>query len=784
MISKFSGASKFSGLKRNALMTTAAAILASGAFSPALAQQAPPAQKDASANENGLQEIIVTAQKREQSLSKVGVSVTAVSGIALARSGIADSISITAAVPNLVNASIFGPGTNTNFSIRGVAQNDFNDGTESPIATYVDDVYLVPTGAGSFPLYDMERVEVLRGPQGTLFGRNSTGGLIHFITRKPDDKFFGSVSASYGSFNERVFTGILNVPINEYADLRVSARYQNNDGYIKNLTGNQPTGGQFETKSIRGQLLLKPSSTFKSLFKVSYEKANGQTSRVFHQPVGINAVTGGQFVLGPTQNPYGTGGGRDKFGLPTVGSSDTADNGSPEGLKNGSSFTVQNTTNWEVSNQITLTSVSAYNRYKRNTLEDCDGTQSEVCMSHYNNTASQFTQELRAFGNMGTFRWTVGAYYLNQKSNQNLIVPLFFRAIGLAVDVKNNAKGYAAFANIEYDVSPQVTVIAGVRGARDVKSIQQRNGIYAPLSSTAPLAGYENDVPPYSLLNTTAAGTIFENLITDANSNGQNRFGRNGWSGKIEIDYKPSNGTLLYASVSRGLKSAGFNNGVLPAGLKAADLAFKPETLYAYEVGLKSSFLNNKASVAASAFYYDYKNFQVLNFVGLASVISNANARIYGSEIELNFRPVPALTLQLNGGATNTKLFNVANGGGVFADREMALAPSWTLSAKARYELPVGSHTLGLQVDANMRDKFFNVPGNDPASVIPRYTNVNARIDLADAADRYNLSVSVRNLLDKRYISSVFLLQGLGGYLYGFYSPPRQVAAELTVKFR
>ncbi len=774
-------ANKFRSVKRCVLMATAATILTVGIAAQAQAQSPAPAPE----KENvGLEEIIVTATKREQNLSDVGVSVTSIGGESLARAGITDSLGITASVPNLVNASIFGPGTNTNFSIRGVAQNDFNDGTESPIATYVDDVYLVPTGAGSFPLYDMQRVEVLRGPQGTLFGRNSTGGLIHFITAKPTNEFFASASASYGSYNERVFSGVLNVPISDQVDLRISSRYQNNDGYIKHLTGNQPKGGQFETFSIRGQLLLKPSSTFTSLFKVSYEKANGETSRVFHEPVGIDAVTGGQFVLAPTQNFYGTGPGRDKFGLPTVGTSDTADSGSPQGLKNGSSFTVQNTTNWEVSNKITLTSVSAYNRYKRNTLEDCDGTQAEVCMSHYNNTASQFTQELRAFGDMGKVRWTVGAYYLNQMSNQNLIVPLFFRAIGLAVDVHNKAQGYAAFANIEYDVSPQVTIIAGIRGARDVKSIQQRNGIYAPLSSTAPLAGYEKDVPPYSLLNTTPAGTIFENLYNDANSNGKNRFGRNGWSGKIEVDYKPWDDGLLYASVSRGLKSAGFNNGVLAAGLPITDLQFKPETLLAYELGFKSNFLDRKASIAASAFYYDYKNFQVLNFVGLGSFITNRNARIYGGEIELNFRPVPALTLQLNGGATNTKLFSVANGGGVVADRQMALAPSWTLSAKARYEIPVGTHTLGLQVDANMRDSFFNVPGNDPASLIPKYTNVNARIDLVDANDRYNLSVSVRNLFDKRYITGVFLLQGLGGYRYGFYSPPRQVAAELTVKFR
>jgi iron complex outermembrane receptor protein len=269
--------------------------------------------------------------------------------------------------------------------------------------------------------------------------------------------------------------------------------------------------------------------------------------------------------------------------------------------------------------------------------------------------------------------------------------------------VDNKAKGYAAFANIEYDVSPQLTIIAGIRGARDVKSIQQRNGVYVPPSATAPLAGYETDVPPYSLLG----APVFENLYVDANSNGLNRVGRNGWSGKFEIDYKPSDDTLIYASVSRGLKSAGFNNGVLAAGLPITDLRFKPETLLAYEVGVKSSFMDNKASIAAAGFYYDYSNFQVLNFVGIGSFITNRVAKIYGGEIELNFRPVPALTLQLNGGFVDTKLYDVANGGGVVADREMALAPSWTLSGKMRYEIPAGdAHTIGLQLDANMRDRF------------------------------------------------------------------------------
>ena len=783
-------ANKICSMQRSVLMATAATILTVGISPSAWAQEnAPATAQEPASNNVGLEDIIVTATKREQKLSDVGVSVTSLGGEALERMGITETVGITATVPNLINASVFGPGANTNFSIRGVAQNDINDGTESPIATYVDDVYFVATGAGSFPLYDMQRVEVLRGPQGTLFGRNSTGGLIHFISAKPNDEFFASASGSYGSYNERIFTGILNMPLGEKAALRVAGRYQNSDGYLKHITGNRPDAGQIETHSIRTQLLLKPSSVLTSLFKFSYDKAAGFTTGIVHQPTGIDAVTGGQFALRPDQDFYGTGPGKTFLGFGVVGSRDTVDNGSDRRLKGATSLTAQNTTNWEINDQITLTSVTAYNRYKKNLLEDCDGTQQRICESHYQNSAKQFTQELRAFGDMGALRWTIGAYYLNQNSKQNLIVPLYADptpvapTLGLAVQTEVKAKGYAAFANIEYDVSPQLTVIVGVRGARDEKHIDQLNGLYLPNSSDPTIRGYEADVPVYSFVNRNAV--IYENNYNDATSGGLNRFGRNGWSGKIEIDYKPWDDGLIYASVSRGLKSAGFNNGTLKAGLLATELQFKPETLLAYEVGFKSNFMDNKASVATSAFYYDYKNFHVLNFAGLGAFITNRPARIYGSEIELNFRPVPALTLQLTGGVVDTKLADTSNAGGVSAEREMALAPSWTLSAMARYEFTVaGSHTLGVQVDGNARDAFFNNPGNDPASVVPKFTNVNARIDFADVDDRYNLSVSVRNLLNKRYLTSRFLLQGLGGYNYDFYNPPRMIRAELTVKFR
>lgn len=742
--------------------------------SAAFAQQA----EDASTSDDKLDVIIVTANKRSQDLSDVGVSVTSLNSDSLEKLSITDSVGITQTVPNLVNASVFGPGSNTNFSIRGISQNDYNDGTESPNATYIDDVYFIPTGAGSFPLYDMERVEVLRGPQGTLFGRNSTGGLIHFITKKPEFTPSGSASASYGRFNEYWISGVANVPFSDQVALRIAGRYGDGDGYIRNISGTQPKAGGVKTESVRGQLRIE-SGTITSNFKVAYDRASGYSNAVARDAIGIDPITGNQFVLGNIDF-YGTGPGNDKFGFDDVGSGpNAADHGQDRQIKSNKSITFQNNTDIEVSDDITITSVTAYNEFSRDQTEDCDSTQDRICGTHYDNKSKQFTQELRAFGDMGAFRWTVGGYYLQQKQKQDVIVELFYDAVALGVDSRLKAKGYAAFVNLEYDFSPELTVIAGIRGSRDVKSIQQVNGIYLPLPPATDFTGYELDA------NLPLGAAVAENVFTDATSNGFNRIKKNGWSGKLELDYKPSQNTLIYASLSRGLKSPGFNNGIISVGLPVEQLPFRPEKLVSYEVGLKSTFADDRASANIAGFYYDYTDFQALSFAGVGSLISNRDARIYGIEAEFNAKPAEGLTVQLSGGLIDTKLKDTPNALGVVADREMALAPSWTVNGRVRYELPIGSNgnELGFQLDANARDSFYNNPGNDSAARVPKFAEVNGRIDFTDADDRFRIALVGKNLLNDRYITSIFVLQDLGGYRYYFYNKPRTVSLEATWNF-
>ena len=731
-----------------------------------------------------IEEIVVTAQKREQNLSDVGISVSVLSGRVLSQLGITDSTAIVNNIPNMENLPVYGAGTNANYSIRGVAQNDYNDGTESPVASYIDEVYLVPTGASSFSLHDMERVEVLRGPQGTLFGRNSTAGLIHFITAKPVNRLFASASVALGSYNTMEATGALNVPLGSTLAVRVSGQIHRNDGWIRHVTGNRPDGGESKTESIRGQVLFRPNSAIRNLTKISYDNAHGNTVGNFHQVTAVNSVTGDQYVVGPNQNPYGTGNQRDQFGYPNIGSLDNRvhDSGQPERLNKGRSVLASNRFDIDLG-EVSLTSVTGYNKYRRDQLQDCDGTQGRICQAHFNAFSNQFSEEIRAYANLGSLRVTGGVYYLNHKIRLDSIAPLYLDypfALAIVVDGTQRSKTYAIFGNVEYDVSPQFTVIAGLRGSKDKKHFEQILRYALPCNATNPFAEYTtlrgSQVP--------TCGTIATNVFTDATVGNKTRINKDTYSAKLELDFKPAEGTLIYASASRGVKSPGFNNGIISIALPPEKYQFKSETLYAYETGIKTSLFQNRASLSIGGYYYNYKNFQTQQFEGIGSLITNNDAKLYGMEAELLYRPTRHLTLRVNGGYSHSVLYGVTNSGGVTADRKMPISPKWTVSGFARYEQPVdgGAYKLGLQLDGRARASYYIDPGNNSGGLNPSYGIVNGRIDIADRADRVTLALSVKNLLNKHYYKSLFLGTNIGGYRFGSFGEPRWAALQLTIK--
>ncbi len=683
---------------------------------------------------------------------------------------------------NVENTGIFGPGTNTNFSIRGVTQNDYNDATEAPIATYLDDIYLVVTGAGSFPLYDMQRVEVLRGPQGTLFGRNSTGGVIHYITANPEfDRTTGQLSAEYGSRDLHVFEGFVNAGFGEKAAMRISGHYSNKDGYMKHITGKQPDGGQVEAGSIRGALSLRPTETVTNTLKVSYGHASGYSSGVFHEVIDQDPETGALFVV---DDPDAV----DSFGYPNIGRDGfKVDHGQFRKLKGASSFLAANKLDWEASDDVTITSVTGYNEYKRDLTEDCDGTQGRLCATHYDNSSWQFSQELRAFIETGAARITVGGFYLKQKAHVSQVAPLFQEAgdggVLLWGKADQSLEGYAAFANLEYDFSPQLTLIVGGRIAHDKKHINAFYNVYLPP------AGFDPDDPfptyTYETDDVEKGDAVAEDYFNDDNAGGLNRISKSSWNAMVELDYKPVEGTLAYLKFSRGTKAPGFNHGFISSGYALEEYPYGQETIYAYEGGVKTDFGNRNLSLALSGYYYDYKNYQTLNYVGVGSIIKNFDGTLYGAEAEFRAVPVEGLTLSMNAGYSHSKLEDVPNSGGVVEDREFPIAPEWTLSGLVRYETPITANEdmLGVWVAGRARAKFYNNPDNDPAATVPSFGKMDAGLDVTFGEGRYKIALVGKNIFDKRYETQIFPLLGVARYRYGFYGEPRTISVKATVNF-
>lgn len=721
-----------------------------------------------------LEEVTVTANRREQSANDVGVAVSVLGADALVAGGIKRSEDIVNVMPNIEITSIFGPGTNPNYSVRGVTQNDFNDATESPIAAYIDDVYLVATGAASIPLFDMSRVEVLRGPQGTLFGRNSTGGAIQFISNEPGSEFGGSVRAAFGSNESVSFTGALNVPLSDSVQARIAVYHDQNDGYIRHLTGNQPDPGQAETQAFRAQLAFQPNESINNVLKVSWANTTGRTSGIWRDTTASNPVNGDQFV---TPGPDGAG------QLPVYGL--VADNGQYRGIKAARSLLLINKFSWKINDTVDLTSVTGYNRYYRDLIEDCDGGQLQVCMTHYQNPSNQFSQEVRAFFDKGARRYTVGAYALSQRQTLNQVAGLFgfVGGVALVADGEQKSKGQALFFHSEFDLNDRFTLIAGVRAARDEKHINHSAAIVVPLPTNLP----PNPFPTYEDtadidIGGFAAGPF---LFNDATAGGLNQFTKNLGSGKLELDFKPSPGQLIYASVSRGAKAPGYNNGFISPGLPNADYFYKAEQLTAYEVGVKSLLADRRVRLNMNAYFYDYKDYHVLNFAGVGSLINNAKAEAYGFEFDFSAKPNENWLFSLNGSVSSSTLFDVRNANGFTADREMPINPRRTLAASVAYETPAfGDKKMGFELSGRARSYFYNNPGNDSASRVPGYAIANARLFIADQDGKWEGSLSVKNLLDKRYTTSVFLLgAGIANTRYGFYGRPRWVSAELSYNF-
>lgn len=694
---------------------------------------------------NVMEEIVVTAQKREQNLQDVGIAVTAFSGDQFKALGYTSSIDIAAQTPGL-NIS---DSSTTSVNIRGVAQGDFADHHEPPIAGYVDDVYVSSMGAANVQSFDLERVEVLRGPQGTLFGRNATGGLIHFISKKPREEFDAYVELTVAEYDQIRFEGAVGGALSDSVLGRLSVASNKHDGWMENRIGDDLNDA--DGYSVRGQLLFRLGENTDLLLKAHYSKDDRLGTGYDHAANGFGP-DGFGVLVGPNElgtffdafsNPFQTCPGCDAYGFKEPDSDPFTITYDEEGMldREISGATAKLTMDL---GGVTLTSITDYFGMDRDYRENTDGGPRPNTHFFTEQEITQFSQELRLNGEAERLNWTAGLYYLDiDNDTASGLDPVDFGPFLAGVDpatgqplasipvqtgfvANTDSESWAVFGHIEYDLSDELTLIGALRYTEDEKEADYT------LSTATNFFG-----PPQTFSSNTSPFAVqeFENV-----------------SAKLQIDWKPNDDTLLYASVNRGHKAGSFNYVFLSfAPLDFSTIPHDEEVLTSYEVGYKGSFLDKRARLNINAFYYDYKDHQASFFVNLANTIGNVDATAIGGEVELTVSATERLEFMLGASFIDTEAKDVGLPDGSVRDRELAFTPSYTLNGLVRYSWPLAGGELTAQVDANFIDDFCFTVVCHPSEEEDSYVVSNARLTYTDDSDNWSVSVFVRNLSEEEY---------------------------------
>lgn len=732
-----------------------------------------------------LEEVVVTAQKREQSVQDVGIAITSLTGTEIRELGFATALDISQQTPGLEVASAYGTGSSAQVMIRGVGQNDFGEGHESPVTPYIDEFYLVSVPAADFSMFDLERVEVLKGPQGTLFGRNSTGGLLHYITVKPTKETSGFVSIGGGSYSEIKAEGAISGSLSDSLAGRLSFLSHHSDGFKKNLNPLLDDGGEAGTDAVRAQLLFEQSEDLSILLKAEYGEID--TIHNYYESIPLSApdpVTGLYDV-----NPDGVDGAgfnEKNFG---AGARNVTTADYPTFLKQDSlHFALRIEKEFE---NFTVTSLTGYLDLERQLDEDCDATANSLCFAEFPYETDWFTQELRIHGSTDRMRWTAGAYYLDQDAENHpratFNIPFeppttldpvtglyngFQFPIELAGNWTMNTKSYSVYGQVEYDFADQFTFIAGIRWTKDEKDFSDVDN--ATLRSCP---GFLLGPAGFCFLPADG-GPGIPNPITGS-------YRDNLISFRAELDYRATDDIMLYASISQGTKGGGFNNGFYGSdiALDHSLINYGAEKNIAYEIGFKSTLMNDRTRLNGSAFYYDYNDFQAFNWIGFGGQITNSDATSKGGELELESLLTDQITVQLGLSFLDTNVKNVTGRAATYvADRDAAYSPDFTSNGSVSYDFDLtGDTSVRLYWNWNHSDNRFSNNFSEESERNESYFVHNASA-IINWRDNWTLTVYGRNLSDNEREHRSFTFSDLG-YRQVMYDRGRTVGASLAYTF-
>jgi iron complex outermembrane recepter protein len=823
---------------------TQIAILSAGVafIAPAVyAQSAPSAPNTAAASDKA--DIVITAQRREQRLQDVGIAVSVLSKKDLAAFNIKDTTDIARAIPNL-HFNAYGS-SQVVFNIRGVSQNDYGDQQEPPVAVYQDDSYASSITVASFPVFDLSRVEALRGPQGTLFGRNATGGAVQFISNQPTKTLQAYLSGTYGSFNQTTLEAGISGPLTDELGFRISGIIDKDDGYIHNITPGQPDRGSNNHWALRGIFTWNPDPSFKTKLTLRYTQADKerQAGNYTLAPACPNAQYQGEFlaanqVCGYWQNYYGvnynggvagsTANGYTNPSItPSQGGNPWSTAGTGDAYVNRKLFSTTLRSDASLG-KLNLTSITDYTHLNKFYIEGGDGVpelpyvqgtlgnfpggyaaggtgacaapaQSTTCylsgtIFYQGANTDQYSQEFRASVTAGKNYLVLGAYGLVINGDFYAKYATPFDGYDPYVTIKQDTKSFAFFGQDELKLSDQFKLIGGLRYWHDAK-----RGTY---DASEAYSGFQlhwgpdniswNDpsaatTPAVFNYNTAGKAGLAASGINITPAAANPNF--SGYTARAEIDYKPSRNVLAYLSYNRGSKSGGFtfSTGTPVLGQPVIDtvnnIPYKPETLNSYEAGLKTT-LAPGTTFNLTAFYYDYQNYQAFVQVGYTQVVRNLSATNKGLEAELASHPLKGLTLNINAAWQDSEVKNVLlPDGATLVNHNLPQAPGFAGNVMARYEFDMAGGKASVQGDSLYQSKTCFTVMCAPVEQEAAYHVENLRIGFSPKGGKLDFAAYVNNVNNRAYRLYAFDGSAYWGDVLGVYAKPRTYGVTATMRF-
>ncbi|MFJ4374010.1 TonB-dependent receptor [Pseudomonas japonica] len=712
--------------------------------------------------------VTVTAQRHEESAQDIGLAVTALSGEALQEKGVTNVNQLQNYVPNLDIAPQYGSG-NPLFRIRGVGLKDYGSNNTSTVGVYLDQVALPYPIQTQGQLFDLERVEVLRGPQGTLYGRNSTAGAINFITNKPTRELHGGLTSNYGSYGAGSVEGFISGPFSDTLRGRLAFITEQGGAWQDSRDTGQSLGDKDST-ALRGQLDWDASDSIN--FNLSVHGGKDQSDSrgsYLYQGLKPNASYGSRYAtIAPESNGKQTGWGLTR-GFANLTGLSLKDKPHRDNDNTG----VALTGTFDLDDHLSITSITSSDHFRRREYIDWDASLIPQSDEYFDSQVEVFSQELRlASHDNERFNWQTGLYFAKDRLDEEFYSDFSANlGYGTYTAYQQRSQTWGVFAQGDYRLSDDLKLIVGLRQEREQRELNDfstrrilvNNGAYSLGASTFPAADSDLD--------------------SDSTS----------W--KLGLEYRLTPSTLLYSTVSRGIKSGGFT--AYNSSYVEQIAPVKPEKLLAYEVGFKSD-LSDTLRLNAAAFYYDYRDQQYQSQVWISQQVGNVGrlvnipkSKIYGYELELQWQPLPGLTLGqyfgtkkgkyldyqgLNSSATRAVGFAYP----VYTDfsgSSLSNFPETSYGGQVEYAWEIPGFILSAQSDYSYHDSIAGSSGTTTEA----YWLANARLGLTPVGGNWSVALWARNLFDKKY--DLYHGSFLSNAQMATPGDPRTVGVQASYKF-